>query len=207
MARLVISGAVVFATLAGVVGVSRALFVSAPATATDSTFSTGSANLLIASDAGVLPGTYGASIPGANVTDMTPGEERTFTFWLKNDSPGNMELDLASDLADISLTPSTDLGTALSLDFDCDVKNSTNRDGETPVKNVNAWDADAAEPVDDPVDASTTRGQLGPSGAADGVGTDEAECVMTTALDSGSTAQSATASFDAVFTGTQVPPV
>lgn len=191
----------VFGVLAGVAGVSRALFTSAPATATANSFSTGSADLQIASDVSNSPGTYGTSIPGATVSDLTPGKTSTLVFWLKNNSSGDMELDLASDLANV--TAGT-LGSSLNIKFTCDNKtsSSTARDGETSNKTLTAWDTDAAEPVNQGTD--TTPGRLGPNGTANGSGSDEAKCTMTTTLDPTSNSQGASASFDAVFTGTQV---
>lgn len=202
-ARLLGSGAIVFGVLAAVAGISSALFTSSPATATPNTFATGSANLQIASNSGsnpVLP--YGTSIPGASVTGLTPGESEDFVFWLKNSSTDNMELDLAADLANI-VKPS-DLDSKLKVKFSCDVKASstTERDGDTTEKTLTTWDTDPPEQMNQGAD--TIPGRLGKNGTANGAGSDEAKCTMTTTLDESSTSSNTSASFDAVFTGTQV---
>lgn len=198
--RLLMSGLVIFATLAAVAGVSSALFTSEPAIADDNTFTTGSADLLIAADDGLFG--YGSSIAGADVSGLTPGEEANFTFWLKNASDDTMELDLTGDLTDISDLTGTDFDTTMSVAFSCDVKNSTSRDGGIAAKNLGTWDTDPAASMDDGHHALS--GALGPSDVTDGSGSDEAECTMSVTLDESSTSQDSTASFDAEFVGTQV---
>lgn len=200
--RLLTSVGVIFGVLAAVAGVSSALFTSDPATASANTFTTGSANLSIAPDSAGTPGTYGSSITGANITGLTPGESATFVFWLKNDSTDTLELDLFADLANI--TANGDLGSMLKVQFTCDNKtnNSSQRDGDTTSKSLTTWGTDVAEQMNQGTD--TTPGRLGASGAANGSGSDEAKCTMTATLDPASNSPATNATFDAVFTGTQV---
>lgn len=202
MARMLLSFALVFAALAAVAGISNALFTSEPAIADENTFTTGSADLLIAPDATGTPGTYSNTIPGASVAGLTPGETETFVFWLKNDSDDTMELDLTGDLTNISDLTGTDFSTTMLIDFGCDVQNSTARDGSTPIKALGTWDTDLAQTLDDGHHALS--GILGPSDLTNGTGTDEAKCTMTVSLDESSTSENSTASFDAEFIGTQV---
>jgi hypothetical protein len=201
MMRLVVSGLVIFAVLAAVAGVSGALFTSAPAIATDNTFTTGSADLQIASDVSNAPGTYGSSIPGADVSGLLPGDEETFTFWLKNNSAGDLELDLAAALTNISAATGTDLESNLTVNITCD-NSSANRDGGTGAQNITDWAAEtSAVSLNDGHHALS--GRLGASNATNGSGTDESKCTMTATLASASTAAAQTVSFDAEFTGTQ----
>lgn len=200
--RLVFSAAMIFAVLAAVAGVSSALFTSAPAIASDSTITTGSADLLIAEDTGSGPGTYSALIDGADITGLTPGETEEFSFWIQNTSTDTIELDLAADLTNISDLTDTDFGTTMMVGLECDVQTTGTRDGSILAKSLGTWDTDLAALLDDGHHALS--GILGPSGPADGTGTDEAKCTMTIALDEASTSDSSAASFDTELVGTQV---
>ena len=202
--RLLTSALVIFGALAAVAGVSSALF-SDSATLENSTFATGEgADLLIAPEGPESPGTYADSILGPTITNMLPGDTETFTFWLKNNSDSEtLSLDLSTIIENVNSLPvDSTLRDDLSVGFTCDVgdDDSTTPDGPgiTP-KTLNDWDND--------VSAMTGLGTLGPNdGTVNGIGSDEAECIMTATLSSSSTAENNSVNFDAEFTGTQATP-
>lgn len=201
--RFLFSASIVFAVVAAVAATSGAFSTVTPASAEDITFTTGTASLLIAADSSGIPSTYGQSITGPTFTGLTPGEEETFTFWLKNNSDDDMELDLSADL--FEKTSGDTLEDDLDIIFSCDVRSSTNRDGDSPEKSLAAWYTDLKEALDEGGDPFP--GRLGGNdGVGNGTSDDEAKCVMTTTLDPTSDAQGVTVSFDADFTGETPPP-
>ncbi len=215
IARLLLSAGIVFGVLAAVAATSSAIFQSNPAKVAGSTFSTGSADLLIAPHAGTGPGTYSTSTPGATITDLIPGQQKNFDFWLKNAGQGDIELNLTGDVTNIVLTDknnqtltadATDLDTSLKILIKCDVMNTTLRDGASTVKDLATWNTDAPEALDETtvISANITPGRLAKNdGTNNGTGPDEAHCTMTATLENSSTANATSASFDAEFVGTQ----
>lgn len=199
--RLLTSGLVIFGALAGVVGVSRAVLVTNVASATNNTFSTGTASLAIAPDVNGTAGTYSTTIPGFSATGLMPGETKTFKFWLKNTSA--IDLNLFADTtnttykngADPITTTGTDLDTKMKLVFNCDVRNST-ADGSTPTKTVGTWETTVTP---DQFDVGGVA-KLGSTSTT----SNEAQCTMVVTLDSDSASANQTAIFDAQFTGQQI---
>lgn len=187
--RLVTGTLMIFGVLAAVAGVSTALF-SDTVSIQNSTFATGTADLEIATDLDGVPGTYGDSILGADVSGMVPGQSEDFDFWLHNASGGTLSLDLSAIVNDIS--GGAGIRADLMVGFTCP-------DGSILPKSLDDWEDDLAP--------TGGLGTLTPAdGTVDGTGTDEAPCTMTATLDSDSTASGESATFDAVFTGTQTPP-
>jgi hypothetical protein len=211
--RLLRSFFILFIAIAAATGATAAALLSNPASATSVTYSTASADLLIAPNiAGNNPGVYGSSISGDVFTGLAPGDSRSFSFWLKNSGTGTFDLDLFADLnnitykdsADVALTESqTDLDTTMSVSFTCNVSNSTTRDGSTPAKTLTAWQADEPHTLSN--GGHIDSGALEPdNGTSNGTGRDEARCTMTTTVNPSSTAKETSAVFDVSFTGQQV---
>ncbi len=194
MMRLLLSAVVIFGTLAAVAGLSQALFTDT-ATIENSTFATGSVDLVIAKDdAENSPVLYGPSIGGPNVSGMFPGGGDTFMFWLKNQSDGPASLDLSALINDIN--GSATLKDDLMVGFSCDVGDDGTADGTIAPKPLSDWGDDALP--------TSGLGTLTPDdGTNNGTGTDEAKCIMTALLDAGSTASGQNVNFDSEFTGTQ----
>lgn len=215
LTRLILSAGIIFGVLAAVAATSSAIFSTDPATITGNTFATGGADLLIAAPNGSLPGTYGTSIQGADISGMMPGEEKKFDFWLKNASQGAVELDLTAELTQITFADSaeqplstneTELDTTLTVLISCDVSNASLRDGASTTKNLATWQSDGVTALDQTTSISTnaTPGRLGENDGTDnGVGSDEAKCTMTAKLDPNSNAKATATSFNAQFVGTQ----
>ena len=196
MIRLITSGLIVFGVLAAVAGLSSALFTTNPVTISGNTFSTGTAGLGIARD---WDEGYHESIEGEEFGDLVPGGTKySQAFWLWNRSTAPIELNLHTQLLDI--TAGEDLMENLLIAFACDVGNDNPEDqgpgdGHTDLMSLADWKIKGV---------IGGLGTLGEKGLPDGHGTDEARCTMTARLDEKSNAQGATATFDAEFTGEQV---
>ena len=223
MARLVFSGAIVFAVLAAVAGVSGALFTTNPATATANSMSTGNAELQIAHDNGTeTPGPveYGETITGFDPADgLVPGgPAQEFNFWLKNNSDASVDLNLFADLSGFTFfdnsgeTPEdlgsggggTDIDANLEVGFSCASQGEPEVTGSTPTKTLlgtGGWSNAVAALGDQFVEAAVV---LTPDDDIPGDGDDEAFCTMTVSLKEGAEDANHSATFDAVFKGQQV---
>jgi len=194
MIRLITSGLIVFGVLAAVAGLSSALFTTNPVTISGNTFSTGTAGLGISLD---WDERYAESIEGKTFENLVPGgDPEHFNFWLWNSSTAPIELNLWTQL--LQITAPDDLKQNLMIAFSCDVGNDGEGpgDGSIPAMSLAGWKEKGV---------IGQLGTLGETGAPDGHGTDEARCTMTAHLDEKSNAQGATATFDAKFTGQQKP--
>lgn len=112
--KIAMSTLSIVTSLALMGGTAFAAFVST-ATATGNTFSTGNADLQISTNAV----DYGPSISNFfSGTDIFPGDSRTYTFYLKNNSADNLTLNIDASFTDGS--GDTTLQDALITDFACD---------------------------------------------------------------------------------------
>lgn len=178
-------------------------FFSDTATSSDNTFSTGNADLLIAPEGPESPGSYSDSIAGFIASNLIPGFEDDFVFWLKNGSSADMSFDLVGSFANVSTTGNADIANQLTAQITCMSDTDNNGSLDTTIAtsgtfSVNGW---AGGPQ--------SLGTLGPNdGDSDGTGPDEAECTMHVVLPDGlnSTYENSSAEFDGVFDATQVDP-
>lgn len=132
--KIAMSGMSIVAAMALMGGATFAFFTD-QASSVGNTFSTGNANLSIAPDVTGNPGTYANSIPGANFGGMLPGDTKTFTFWLKNESSSPINLSLTSDLANLGgAYHGTDgsLPDKLMVSWLCDVDHNNSLGNDTP---------------------------------------------------------------------------
>lgn len=67
-------------------GAGAYAFFSDVAHSNNNTFSSGNADMQLALDVSNAPGTYGDNITGPSFSGLFPGNSRTFTFWIKNNS-------------------------------------------------------------------------------------------------------------------------
>src|SRR3989344_6263725 len=137
--RILLSAASIAAAAALVVGATFAFF-SDEATSQDNTFSAGNADLQIAPEGPDSPGIYVNDIPAPafSASDIAPGFNQDFTFWLKNNSSSEIGFDVTAALSDV--TGSEALQDELLVEFTC-----TTQDGSDPVAtgqfSVNTWEA------------------------------------------------------------------
>jgi len=113
--KILMSGMSIVASLAMLGGSAFAAFATS-ASATDSTFSTGTDNLLVSSDNN---NDYASSItsPFTGV-NIGPGFTKTYTFFLKNDDTNSTDnLDVTASFA--NGTGDTGLENALNTQFSC----------------------------------------------------------------------------------------
>lgn len=177
-------GISMFSILAAVGLLSGATFAFFTDTATsqDNTFATGTADLQIAVDNAGSPGTYGNEItaPAINETNIVPGFNKTYKFWLRNNSTG-IDMSLAAALADINTSGlNPDIQNQLSVSIDCGTLA-----GPAVVSGFTGGPY--------PVRASLSAGQ-------------EVQCDMNVTLPESidSSYQASSVRFDGVFTGTQL---
>lgn len=198
MIRLITSGLIVFGVLAAVVGVSVAVFTD-QAAITESQFTTGTVELDIApntegplvDDTDDSPGSFNAtSISGPIITDLLPTEIETFEFWLRNSTTdGDVSLSLNTAVAAVG-TPDPDVSANLLISFACDD------------------DGDGVITGDDPAIGPTPLGTWASGPFVPGFSlapTIQRHCRMNATLGSGATAEGASASFNATFTGSTPP--
>jgi hypothetical protein len=216
--RLLLSGALIFAVLAAVAGASSALLQTNTATAEGISISSATPDILrigpdedgneIVDD----PNDYATTLSGFASDGLVPGEEETFPFMLRNISDNDIDLHLFADIAaqtysDLSASPTpspltsgqTDIDTKLNVKFFCNVKGGSTNDGSTVEKTLSSWSTTVT-----PLNAQFNEGGtaiLEPAGS----GKDQAGCTMTVRLDETATDGNHNASFDALFTGRQVP--
>ncbi len=205
-ARLLLSGAVIFAVLATVAAASSALLQTNNVTAAGNDFSVATGDILeIAADVSNTPGTYATTLPDAfNAAGMVPGDTREFKFWLQNKTTQDVELHLFADLADYLYqhdggnitSDDTDLDSKMKVQFACDVINSVN-DGDTLQQSLSTWTTAAS--TKKPFDQNGGPAVLGADSS-----TNQAQCTMTVTLDSTSIAEGDSVQFDALFSGQQV---
>ncbi len=184
-----------FAVIAGVALLSVSAFAQfiAQATSTGNTFSVGSASLQIAPDSSGTPGTFGASIPGFTGTNIFPGYNQTFAFWLKNASSSPITLNVSTILQDTS-TANTQLATlegALTIAMTCINGGGSGTSTKAGPFTYSSWIA------------NTTGNAIGslPTG-------DTAKCSMNVQLppssaDASLNGSNATVKFNALFNATQ----
>ena len=130
--KIAMSGLSIFAALAVMGGATFAAFTDT-ATATNNTFASGNADLLIAVDGGLGEPNlevFAPSIAGADFDNVFPGFNQNFMFWLKNTSDSNIELNITADLLNLVQT-GTDLDDALLIKWVCDLNNDTVLDQNT----------------------------------------------------------------------------
>lgn len=166
---------------------------AATATLSGNTFASGNAELKIAPDVNNAPGNYEASIPGFSGTgNIFPGYSENFTFWLKNTSDSDMELNNIAKFVNVGGTGANTeaLQGALKVGFTC------TRIGDNVITtagpfSVNDWEAGSA----------SVGNLLGGNVAAS-----EAQCVMNVSLpvSADNTVSNATVTFDGQFNATQV---
>lgn len=191
--RIVMGGLSIVAALTLMGGATFAQFTSS-ATLDNSTFATGDASLGIAADSADAPVLgYSTTITGFGpINNIAPGYSANFVFWLRNGSSSAINLDVIAKLTGVS--GDEVLQDALKITFTC-----TRRDGTTTIAgpfSVNDWEAGSA-PV----------GTLLSGGTADGLGSDETQCVMNVnlPLSSDSSVANKTVTFDGQFDATQAP--
>lgn len=204
-ARLLLSGAVIFAVLATVAAASNALLQTNNVTAAGNDFSVATGDILeIAADVNNGPGTYGVELPDAfNAAGMVPGDTREFKFWLHNKTTQDVELHLFADLADYVFqhdggnieSGATDLDSKMKVQFACDVINSGQ--GSTLDQTLTTWTTMAS--IKKPFDQDGGPAVLGADSS-----TNQAQCTMTVTLDSSSIAEGDSVQFNALFSGEQV---
>jgi spore coat-associated protein N len=168
-------------------------FFTDTASSTGNTFSTGNADLQIAADVEGAEA-FSNSITGPNFSGIVPGEIKEFTFWLKNNSSGTINLDLTADVS--AITPSSDveqtIDNALLVSWVCDLSGDGNLADETPTSKFS--------PREWLTGGNAGLGSLTPS--------EQMICRMFGELPSSAdnTLAGQSVSFDAVYNATQVTP-
>lgn len=128
-------------------GATFALFTD-QATANDSTFASGDADLKLALDGGAgepAPGVFTDSIDGPDFSNLAPGFNGETTFWLKNVSASAISLDILADIAGVDETAggdaTEDLGDNLMVKWTCDTDDNGGLVDNTPTAefSVNDW--------------------------------------------------------------------
>lgn len=135
-------------TIVGLVGGATFALFTDQATANDSTFASGEADLKLALDAGAgepAALAFTDSIDGPDFTNLAPGFSGETTFWLKNTSTAAISLDIVADLADVTQVAGGDstanLADNLLVKWTCDTDDNGGVSDNTPTAefSVNAW--------------------------------------------------------------------
>lgn len=111
-------------------GAAFAVFTD-QASSVNNTFSSGNADLAIATDTGSGPGTFSASITGATFNNIFPGFQDRFLFWLKNQSTSTIDLDILADVSAIGPNPG-ELRDTLLVSWTCDTDGNGGIADNTP---------------------------------------------------------------------------
>lgn len=108
------------------------------AQSTGNTFSTGNADLQIAVDpdntVGGVAGTYGNDIPAPAISEagIGPNFNKTYFFWLKNNSTSNITLGLTATFGSVSTTGNVAMADQLNATINCG-------GGSVGAFSINAW--------------------------------------------------------------------
>ncbi|KKU92465.1 MAG: hypothetical protein UY21_C0001G0088 [Microgenomates group bacterium GW2011_GWA1_48_10] len=168
-------------------------YFSDTSTATNNSFTTGNADLKIATDPMADPLTdYVDNIAGFSDTGLFPGYSKDYKFWLRDASTAAIGLDNTVKVT--GLTGNVTLQSEITLGFSC------TRGGDSVVTTVP--DTTLASLSVTPASLnSLLPGDL----TANGGGTDEALCTMTVKVPTTSTVTSDSVGFNLVFDATQTP--
>lgn len=214
MARLALSGAVVFAVLAAVAGASSALLTSNNVSVPDITLASGTAALQIAEDINSDGNDddseeyLDAIAAGPDFTGLIPGgTPATYKFFLKNNSVSSeVDLRLFADLSDFVFVPDpTDLDEFMKVGFYCEQIGDAANSAHTLSQNFLASDTGGWGTDLVPKEELFDRLDVGTDGTAIVLEKGErARCTMTAMLESDSESSGHEVTFDATFTGEQV---
>lgn len=145
--KIAMSALSIVTVVALVGGATFALFTD-QATANDSTFASGNADLKLALDNGTgepAAGNFADSIESPDFTNLAPGFTGDMTFWMKNTSTSAISLDVVADLTDLTGTAGpggvNNLPDALLVKWTCDTDDNGGLQDNTPTGefSVNQW--------------------------------------------------------------------
>lgn len=132
--RRIAMSAMSILTALSLTGATAFAAFTSQATSTGNTFSSGNADLQIASDTGSGPGVFGTTLADAfNVTGIMPGYDEVHRFWLKNASTATIDLASLADVSAYTAPDPEDLALAdnLLVSWRCDLSNGNDLADET----------------------------------------------------------------------------
>jgi predicted ribosomally synthesized peptide with SipW-like signal peptide len=145
--KIAMSALSIVTVVALVGGATFALFTD-QATANDSTFASGNADLKLALDGGAGEpdaANFADSIESPDFSNLAPGFTGDMTFWMKNTSTSAISLDVVADLTGLSGSFGSDgvnhLPDALLVKWTCDTDDNGGLQDNTPTGefSVNQW--------------------------------------------------------------------